>query len=1602
MSNSHQSPTDDHKENATLRAYVIELKRENDLLKQAKHAQAKPGDGPQTPGAEGALELESLQHIYATAPIGLCCFDKKLRYVFVNEWLATLNGLSVKKHLGRPISEVIPDVSAGVEAQLRRVIETGKPVVGGTVEAETAAEPGVKKFFEHHYDAVRSADGIIVGVSCVVQDVTERKCAEEALRLIVEGTSWTFGEDFFRSLTRHLALALGVRSAFVSELHQGSEARLRLLAYWEGNDFGENFEYDIKGTPCELVIEKGLAHYSANVQQLFPDDCWLKESGIESYLAVPLLDSEGNRLGHLGVVDDKPMPKNLLAESILRIFAARAGAELLRKRAEEALRLAHEDLENRVQERTEELLTANKSLQESEERFALALEATSEGLWDWNIATGEMFYSPRWCKTLGFDTSEVEPHGRFWDSLVHPEDWPRYTEALKANLKQKKDLFECEVRLRTKSGEYRWILDRGKVVARDEDGKPLRMVGVDVDITERRRAEQALRITQFAVDHNSDAIYWVRPDGRISYVNHAACQASGYSYQELVSMRVPDIDPDFPDDILEAHILEVKEVGSMNIESRHRTKSGRLYPVEILVNYLAYDDQEYLCAYVRDITERKLAEEKLRKSEERSRLILNATHDSVFLIDASNWKLLAVNESGAKNLGKSVNEVVGLKIDDLMSADEARMRKELCEQVILSGECLSFEDERDGIHFDNTIYPVCDNQGKVVQLAVFAQDITERRRAEEAVLESQALFRAVVEGTTDAVAVTDLNGNFLFVNQTGATWLGKTPEELIGQRELDFYSTDAAARIAADDQLIYTEDRSLNTQSFENTFEVNGASRTYIATKTALRDNQGNIIGIIGIAHDITERKRAEQELNEFFKLSLEMLCVAGTDGFFKRINPAFNKILGYSDEQLLSVPFIEFVHPDDIEATLAVLEGLGRGQLTMRFVNRYRCKDGSYRHFDWNAIYEPKSGLIHATARDITERTQAETALRDSEERFRVVFEAAPFGMAIADAGVTPLSYNIALQNMLGYSEEELQSMDVSQFTHPDDVAEGKLLFDELKEGKRDHYQVEKRYIRKDGQILWGNLAFASVRNDQGEVKYLIASVKDITERKLIEDALATSEMRFRTTFESAAIAMALVDENGRFIETNVAFRKMFGYSAQELEGMIFSALTYPVDADRGLELFRELIEGQRDSFHLEKRYYRKDQTLLWGSVNVSAIRNADGSLRHTIAMVEDITARKQAKEALSESEFKHRSLIESANAVPWKVELATGRFTYMGQQVEQLLGYPMSSWVDFDSWSDRIHPEDREQAIKYCMDSTSRGEDHEFEYRAITADGQHVWIREVVSVIMGDEGPKELIGFMFNITERKHAEEQARQLQADLAHMSRLSTLGEMASGLAHELNQPLAVIANYANGCIRRLHSENLSRDELKDMLERISAQARRGGSIIRGLESLVRKGEAKRVSIDINESILEIVDLTEVDAKRHKATTHLELKPNLPAVLADPTQVQQVILNLVQNACEACAQVPVSQRVVTVHTAWAGEDELEITVSDSGPGVASELSDRLFEPFFTTKQKGMGMGLAISRSIVEAHHGKLWTSKNPESGASFHFTLPIAKEDKSHGK
>ena len=251
-------------------------------------------------------------------------------------------------------------------------------------------------------------------------------------------------------------------------------------------------------------------------------------------------------------------------------------------------------------------------------------------------------------------------------------------------------------------------------------------------------------------------------------------------------------------------------------------------------------------------------------------------------------------------------------------------------------------------------------------------------------------------------------------------------------------------------------------------------------------------------------------------------------------------------------------------------------------------------------------------------------------------------------------------------------------------------------------------------------------------------------------------------------------------------------------------------------------------------------------------------------------------------------------------------------------------------------------------------------------------------------------------DVTERKLAEERARQQQAQLAHVARISTMGEMASTMAHELNQPLAAIVNYAQGCARRLRERTASPEELLPALERIVAQGERSGEIIRRMRDFAHKSEPRHKPVDINRVVCEATDLALPEARRKGIALRLDLSGNLPAALADAIQVEQVVLNLVRNAIEAIDTAHSPEREVAIRTGVDPHGSVEVAVRDTGPGLPAENAERLFEAFYTTKPEGMGMGLSISRSIVEEHRGQLRALRNPEGGATLCFTLPTTEE------
>jgi len=335
-------------------------------------------------------------------------------------------------------------------------------------------------------------------------------------------------------------------------------------------------------------------------------------------------------------------------------------------------------------------------------------------------------------------------------------------------------------------------------------------------------------------------------------------------------------------------------------------------------------------------------------------------------------------------------------------------------------------------------------------------------------------------------------------------------------------------------------------------------------------------------------------------------------------------------------------------------------------------------------------------------------------------------------------------------------------------------------------------------------------------------------------------------------------------------------------------------------------------------------------------------------------------------------------------------GTIRYESPAIERVLGYRLDELIGRNVL-DLVHPEDRDGAAKALHRALEEpGVPHTAEVRIRHRNGS--WrILEAVGKRLTGRGAPEVVMSSRDITQRRQGEKETWQRQAELAHLLRLSTMGEMASEVAHELNQPLAAIANYARGCMRRISSGAVDNDQLLSALDRIAGQAMRAGAIIRGLRSFVSKGDFQPESADLNELIREADSFVEPEAHQHHVSMRLDLAAGPLTVRVDTVQIEQVVLNLVRNGIEAVNGAAEGELVVS--SGVVREGVVEVSVSDTGGGISSALGDRMFEPFFSTKAGGLGMGLPISRSIIEVHGGRLWATANPDRGATFHFTLPL---------
>jgi PAS domain S-box-containing protein len=500
------------------------------------------------------------------------------------------------------------------------------------------------------------------------------------------------------------------------------------------------------------------------------------------------------------------------------------------------------------------------------------------------------------------------------------------------------------------------------------------------------------------------------------------------------------------------------------------------------------------------------------------------------------------------------------------------------------------------------------------------------------------------------------------------------------------------------------------------------------------------------------------------------------------------------------------------------------------------------------------------------------------------------------------------------------------------------------------------------------------------------------IEERVTRENDLRESESRFQIVADAAPVLiwMSGVDKLCTFF--NKPWLDFTGRSIEQELGNGWAEGVHQDDFKRCLEVYTRAFDA-RQPFVMQYRLRRNDDEYRWISDQGVPRYDPQGRFAGYIGSCVDVTDLVNKDQALRESEERMRVAAEAINLGIWEWDLTKDEIWATNAR-RALVGWPASGKIALTDFVRRLHPEDRDRVQQIIDDAIHSGEDFDSEYRLILPDGVVRWMSTRGSVQFDSAGkPARLLGISMDITARKQAELDAQRGRAELSHLSRVALMGEMSASIAHELNQPLAGILSNAAAGQRFIDRGDVDLREIREVLGDIIADGRRASDVIRGIRGMVKKEKMARRSVDLNEVVTDALRMASPDALLHSCQLETSLDPNLPAIQGNPVQLQQVLLNLAINAFDAMREIPTSKRKVVIATQSSGDGTVRTSVRDYGVGVSEEMQNRLFDPFFSTKTEGLGMGLAIVRSIVESHGGTITAENADGGGTRFEFVVPV---------
>ncbi|MDO9119453.1 MAG: PAS domain S-box protein [Nitrospira sp.] len=900
---------------------------------------------------------------------------------------------------------------------------------------------------------------------------------------------------------------------------------------------------------------------------------------------------------------------------------------------------------------------AEEALRESEERYRTLVELSPSGVFV--FSEGRTVYVNSMAMTLLGATEPNDILARSPFEFIHPD----YHEDVTQNLR------------RVLAGEA--TVHRAERVYLKMDGTPLHVQveavritwngtpaiqGFFSDITERKQMEDRLRTTQYAVDHAADSIFFIGDNGYFLDVNESACRRLGYTKEELLTMSVMDIDPDFLPAVWDSFWEEFKRTKLVHLETKHCSKSGEIYPVEVTANYLLHNGQEIDCAIVRDITERKQAEEALRRSEQQLRTVLDTLPIGVWFTDEKGHVLYG-NPVGHRIWAEAAR--VGLPQPggdglwwETIAQPEAPHRwavgTVLARGHDVQNETLAIETRAGECRtIRNSAVPVKGDAGEMLGAIVLNEDITDRIRAEKALHQEHALLMAVMDAATDIIFVKDLEGRYIHINRAGARALGMPVEEVIGWNDYAIWPSDLAASCQLADRRVLETGEPVTV---EETSVCDGVTTIYLTTKAPYRNAEGQIIGVIGVARDITERKQAEEALRaseqlfaKAFRASPNPIGITEVaTGRCIDTNQACLDLLGFSREEVVGQTTLMlgiWPNPKDRDMLISRLQSSGamhNEEMT------FNTKSGNRRHVLVSSDLVEMNGMkcLITVGNDITERIRAEEALREQHSLLSAIMNTTMDIIFVKDLDGHYLHMNPAGARVVGLSPQEVVGKDDDAIWPPDLVACCKEA-DRLILSTGSAQTMEESTIANGKRITYLTTK-APYRDAAGNMIGIIGVAHDISQIKQSEEDLRRSHAFIRQIIDTNPNFIFAKDREGRFTLVNKAVAEAYGTSVEQLIGKTdadFNSNTQELEFFRKKDL--EVLNSLREQFIGEEMITDAAGHTRWLQTVKRPILDESGLATMVLGASTDITERKRIEETLRQRERDLRTALDERERI-------------------------------------------------------------------------------------------------------------------------------------------------------------------------------------------------------------------------------------------------------------------------------------------------------------------------------------------------------------------